>query len=67
MMRTWMKNHGQQNKPLLLTEFGINLPYDYYGTCNSTMCPAEGCFCDTNGETFYPARVATTFRALLTT
>ncbi|MCU0521977.1 MAG: hypothetical protein MUF84_14960 [Anaerolineae bacterium] len=63
LMRTWMKNHGQQNKPLLLTEFGINLPYDYYGTCNSNFCPADGCFCDTNGETFHPTRVADYLRA----
>jgi hypothetical protein len=24
--RTWMKNHGQQNKPLITTEYGVVLP-----------------------------------------
>ena len=42
-MRQWMKNHGQQRKPLLLTEFSILYPYeddgptcflqDEYGNC----------------------------------
>lgn len=34
-MRQWMKDHGQQNKPLLLTEFSILYPYeiDAGGTC----------------------------------
>ena len=25
-MRTWMKQHGQQNKPLILTEYSLLLP-----------------------------------------
>lgn len=25
-MRTWMKNKGQQNKPLIVTEYGVNMP-----------------------------------------
>lgn len=63
MMRQWMKNRGYQNTPLLLTEFGINLPYHYYGVCSDQYCSANppsgnGCFCDTNGETFHPQRVA---------
>lgn len=63
MMRQWMKDRGYQNTPLLLTEFGVLLPYHYYGTCEDKFCPSNpppdyGCFCDTNGETFHPQRVA---------
>lgn len=25
-MRTWMKNHNQQNKPLIISEYGVNFP-----------------------------------------
>jgi hypothetical protein len=62
-MRRWMKDRGYQDRPLLLTEFGILLPYHYYGTCDDQICPSNpppdyGCFCDTNGETFHPQRVA---------
>lgn len=34
-MRTWMRDHGQQNKPLILSEFSILYPYivDPDGTC----------------------------------
>jgi hypothetical protein len=44
-MRTWLKAHGQQNKPLILSEFGLLYPddpdgnrygcwvYDEYGNC----------------------------------
>lgn len=42
-LRQWMKTHGQQNKPLLLTEFSVLYPYiqdpgscflqDEYGIC----------------------------------
>jgi hypothetical protein len=34
-MRNWMKEHGQQNKPLILSEFSILYPYevDPGGTC----------------------------------
>lgn len=34
-MRQWMKDHGQQDKPLLLTEFSVLYPYiqDPGGTC----------------------------------
>lgn len=28
-MRQWMKRHGQQHKPLLVTEWGIILPYQW--------------------------------------
>lgn len=33
-MRTWMKNHGQRNKPLVISEFSILYPYeDDGGSC----------------------------------
>ena len=28
-IRTWMRNKGERNKPLYITEFGINMPDDY--------------------------------------
>jgi hypothetical protein len=62
MMRQWMKSRGQQNKPLLLTEFGILKPYNYYGICPGVeWCIPEDpptCFCDENKQTFHPERVA---------
>ncbi len=68
-MREWMAAHGQQDKPLLLTEFGILKPYHYptpenpQGMCYVTDCRGdfsewEYCFCDENSETFHPQRVA---------
>ncbi len=76
-MRQWMKDHGQQNKPLIMTEYGILKPYNYYGICppGTTMCPSNGspipgCFCDEYHETFHPQRVANylsaTFNYLMT-
>jgi hypothetical protein len=48
-MRQWMKNHGQQNKPLILSEFSILYPYE--------TDPA-GCFlADEFGNCFTEARV----------
>jgi hypothetical protein len=66
-MRRWMNERGERNKPLVLSEFGINLPYNYGGTCTDTVCPANPpqdypCFCDTNGQTFHPQRVANFLR-----
>ena len=61
MMRQWMKQHGQQDRPLLITEYNLLKPYHYYGLCSVTSCPPgglDGCFCDENNETFHPARVA---------
>jgi len=29
--RTWMKEKGQQNKPLIITEYGVNMPPHYAG------------------------------------
>jgi hypothetical protein len=61
-MREWMRRHGQRNKPLLITEFGVVKPYHWNGgvctlqTCSSSSEP--GCFCDENLETFHPERVA---------
>jgi hypothetical protein len=74
MMRGWMKDHGEQNKPLIITEYGILKPYNYYGTCPGiTTCPIggyPGCFCDEYSKTFHPARVASfldaTFDYLMT-
>lgn len=43
MMRQWMKDHGQQDKPLLLTEYSILYPH---------FVPDE------YGGTYVPARVA---------
>ena len=38
-MRTWMKNHGQQNKPLILSEFSQLYPFvDYDDPVNPTQC-----------------------------
>ena len=51
-MRAWMAEHGQQSKPLILSEFGLLYPYD----------PAEnpsGCWVyDEFGKCFTPTRVA---------
>ncbi len=50
-MRQWMKQHGQQNKPLLLTEFSILYPYITFpnGSCDFLR--------DENGNCFTPSRV----------
>lgn len=38
-MRSWMKNHGQQNKPLLLSEFSQLYPFvDFDDPVNPTQC-----------------------------
>lgn len=60
-MRTWMKDHGQRNKPLLVTEYSLIKPYNFYGLCSATECipeDPEGCFCDETDRTFHPGRVA---------
>ena len=50
-MRTWMKQHGQQNKPLILSEYSLLYPYDI---------DPEGCFLqDEYGNCFTPQRVST--------
>ena len=49
-MRTWMKDHGQQNKPLILSEYSILWPY--------VIDPGGGCYLqDENGNCFTPQRV----------
>jgi hypothetical protein len=68
MMREWMKEHGHQNKPLIITEYGILKPYNYDNpdtpegeTCDVEQCvPVDppGCFCDEKKKTFHPNRVA---------
>jgi hypothetical protein len=70
-MRRWMKENGYQDTPLLMTEYGINLPYHYPtpdkpdGRCEVQTCSDnpdyhadDYCFCDDNNETFHPERVA---------
>lgn len=50
-MRSWMKEHGQQNKPLILSEFSILYPYVEEG---------DGCFLmDEYGQCFTSNRVST--------
>jgi hypothetical protein len=69
LMREWMEQHGQQEKPLLLTEFGILKPYHYYGLCSVEQCPpgdVDGCFCDEGKQTFHPGRVSDFLLATLT-
>ncbi|MBN1953859.1 MAG: hypothetical protein JW900_02305 [Anaerolineae bacterium] len=67
-MRTWMAQRGEQEKPLIITEYGILKPYHYptpenpEGMCAVTDCSGDFsewqyCFCDENGETFHPQRV----------
>lgn len=49
-MRLWMKEHGQQNKPLLLTEYSLLYPYE--------VDPGGTCFIqDEFGNCFTPERV----------
>jgi len=38
-MRQWMKDHGQQNKPLLLTEYSLLLPDDYLDEYGNSFAP----------------------------
>ncbi len=50
-MRTWMKQHGQQDKPLIISEYSILYPYD--------IVPG-GCYVrDEYGNCFTPQRVST--------
>ncbi len=50
-MRKWMKDHGQQNKPLIVTEYGTLYMYRVKenGSCGIR---------DENGECFSPERVS---------
>lgn len=49
-MRQWMKDHGQQNKPLIISEFGLLYPY---------VLDANGQYFlkDEHGQPFAPERV----------
>ncbi|MCB0035425.1 MAG: hypothetical protein KDE51_15440 [Anaerolineales bacterium] len=48
-MRQWMKSHGQQNKPLIISEFSLLAPYNPEGA---------GCYiADEFGNCFDPPRV----------
>ncbi|MBI5878437.1 MAG: hypothetical protein HZB53_12380 [Chloroflexi bacterium] len=57
-MRTWMKAKGQQNKPLIITEFGLLYPYQIITDPASPWYP-YGCFLpDEWGNCFTPQRAA---------
>jgi hypothetical protein len=50
-MRTWMKQHGYQDTPLIISEYSILLPYEL-------RPPPEGCWVkDEYGDCFDPERV----------
>ncbi len=54
MMRQWMKNHGQTDKPLILSEFSILYPFvGYDDSVNPTVCYLK----DEFGRCFTPERV----------
>lgn len=50
-MRQWMKNHGLQNKPLILSEFSLLYPYDAKTPCY-LMDEFGGCFTPTRVSNF---------------
>lgn len=53
-LRTWMKAHGEQNKPLILSEYSQLYPFvDYDDPVNPTQCFLQ----DENGKCFTEARV----------
>ena len=52
-MRQWMKNHGQQDKPLILSEFSTLYPYDQENDSNPETCFLK----DENGQCFTENRV----------
>ena len=53
-MRTWMKQHGEQDKPLILTEYSQLYPFaDYDDPVNPTRC----FLMDEYGKCFTQARV----------
>lgn len=55
-MRQWMKDHGQQQKPLILSEWSLLYPFaDYDSPTNPTQCYLM----DENGNCFTQARVST--------
>lgn len=55
-MRVWMKEHGQQNKPLVISEYGQLYPYE--------IEPDGSCFLqDEYGQCFTPNRVTNFMKA----
>jgi hypothetical protein len=58
-MRTWMKNHGQQDKPLVINEYGSLFVYDDEGDNDPNTCFEK----DENGNCFPPQRVANYMQA----
>ncbi len=55
-LRSWMKDHGQQNKPLILSEFSQLYPFvDYDDPINPTQCFVR----DEFGQCFTQDRVST--------
>ena len=53
-MRQWMKNHGQQNKPLILSEYSLLYPFDDEGDSDPNTCYLK----DEYGNCFTPERVS---------
>jgi hypothetical protein len=53
-LRTWMKNHGQQNKPLIISEYGVNFPAWMDPSQGTYTCPT---YPDTTGCPFSPEQV----------
>ncbi|GAB4482569.1 MAG: hypothetical protein OHK0031_05230 [Anaerolineales bacterium] len=60
-LRTWMREHDQQNKPLIITEYGVNMPTYYPGFSasevrDSMMYPSFDSFLyETDAALGYPA------------
>jgi hypothetical protein len=55
-LRSWMKAHGQQNKPLLLSEFSLLYPFLNY---DDPVNPTECYLMDEFGKCFTQKRVTT--------
>jgi hypothetical protein len=53
-MRQWMKAHGQQNKPLILSEYSLLYQYDQEGDSDPNTCYLR----DEYGHCFTPERVS---------
>ncbi len=54
-MREWMKDHDEQDKPLLLTEYSLLYPYEIDNPADPSSCYLK----DEYGQCFTPERVAT--------
>lgn len=52
-LRSWMKTHGQQNKPLILSEYSLLYPYVIDDPNNPSACFLQ----DELGQCFTPERV----------